>query len=98
MELIKFNEINSKIVTIRNNKVLLDSDVAELYGVDTNDVNQAVKRNADKFPDGYIFFLSQDEKTEVATICGNPKLKLSLTFCCLFMSEKHSVRNVSLGR
>lgn len=41
--------------------MLLDSDVAELYGVETKRINEAVKNNPDKFPDGYIIYLSMDE-------------------------------------
>ena len=76
---ITLNDVQDKIITIQNKNVLLDSDVAWLYGVDTNDVNQAVKRNPDKFPEGYIIGLTESEKKEVATICGNPKIKFSPT-------------------
>jgi len=51
--------------------------VAWLYGVATNKVNQAVKRNPDKFPEGYIIVLTESEKQEVVTICDNPKIKFS---------------------
>ena len=74
---IKINEVQEKIITIRSKNVILDSDVARLYGVETNDVNQAVKRNPNKFPDGYIIELTDSEKKEVATNCGNPKIKFS---------------------
>ena len=74
---ITLNDVQDKIITIRNNNVLLDSDVAWLYGVDTNDVNQAVRRNPEKFPEGYIIGLTDVEKKEVATICGNLKIKFS---------------------
>jgi len=74
---ITLNDVQEKIITIQNKNVLLDSDVAWLYGVDTNDVNQAVKRNPEKFPEGYIISLTESEKKEVATICGNPKIKFS---------------------
>jgi len=76
---ITLNDVQDKIVTIQNRNVLLDSDVAWLYGVDTNDVNQAVKRNPEKFPEGYIISLTESEKKEVTTICGNPKIKFSPT-------------------
>jgi hypothetical protein len=76
MELVKLADVNSKIITVRNENVILDSDVAALYGVATNDVNQAVKRNPDKFPDGYIIGLTDSEKQDVATFCGNLKVKL----------------------
>ena len=65
MEIIKFEDVESKIFTIRNEQVILDSDVALLYGVETRDINKAVKNNPDKFPESYIFNLSEDEKTEV---------------------------------
>ncbi|MCL2760904.1 MAG: ORF6N domain-containing protein [Desulfuromonadales bacterium] len=74
---ITLNDVQDKIITIQNKNVLLDSDVATLYGVDTNDVTQAVKRNPDKFPEGYIISLTEKEKKEVATNCGNPKVKFS---------------------
>jgi phage regulator Rha-like protein len=76
---ITLNDVQDKIITIQNKNVLLDSDVAWLYDVDTNDVNQAVKRNPDKFPEGYIIVLTDSEKKEVATNCGNPKIKFSPT-------------------
>ena len=63
--IIRIEDIESKIFEIRNHKVLLDSDVAELYGVETRDINKAVKNNPDKFPKGYIFELTKVEKTEV---------------------------------
>lgn len=45
--------------------MILDSDVADLYGVKTKEVNQAVKNNPDKFPLGYVFELNDEEKNEV---------------------------------
>ena len=77
MELAKLNDVNSKIITIRDQKVILDSDVAALYGVETMRINEAVKNNPDKFPDGYIFELNKDEKQEVIENFDNPKIKFS---------------------
>jgi len=54
-------DVDSKVVEIRGTSVLLDCDVAELYGVETKRVNEAVRNNQDKFPDGYIFELDFDE-------------------------------------
>ncbi len=59
--IIRLEDVESKIFEIRNNKVLLDSDVAELYGVETRDINKAVKNNPDKFPLDYIIGLISDE-------------------------------------
>jgi len=60
-EIVKFNQVEEKILTIRNLPVILDSDVAALYGVETKEINQAVKNNPKKFPDGYIFDITSDE-------------------------------------
>lgn len=58
-----FEEIEDKIITLRGQKVLLDRDVAALYGVETRDVNKAVRNNPDKFPKGYIIELNTKEFT-----------------------------------
>ena len=64
-EIVKFNAIEERIITLRGEKVLLDSDIAELYGVQTKEVNQAIKNNPGRFPDGYIFELQSAEKQDV---------------------------------
>ena len=58
---ISIEEVENKIVTLRGQKVLLDRDVAELYGVETREVNQAVRNNPRKFREGYVFELSKEE-------------------------------------
>jgi hypothetical protein len=58
-------KIKSKIITVQGQQVILDYDVAILYGVQTKEINQAVKNNPDKFPNGYIITLTDNEKTEV---------------------------------
>jgi len=64
-EMIKFEEVEKRILTIREQQVLIDRDVAELYGVETKRINEAVKNNPDKFPNGYIIALDDEEKAEV---------------------------------
>jgi len=59
--LINLDDVNTKIITIRNQSVILDSDVATLYGVETRRINEAVKRNPEKFPEGYVFHLKINE-------------------------------------
>lgn len=54
-------EAENKIVTIRKHDVIADADVAELYGVETKEVNQAVRNNPDKFPADYMFELTKSE-------------------------------------
>jgi len=61
MEIIKLRDVKEKIITIREQRVILDSDVAELYSVETKEVNQATKNNPQKFPDGYILEVSETE-------------------------------------
>ena len=56
-----YNEIKEKVLTIRGQNVLLDRSVGELYGVETREINQAVKNNTDKFPEGYIIDLTPEE-------------------------------------
>lgn len=53
--------IESRIITIRNQQVMLDRDLAELYGVETRRLNEQVKRNIERFPDEFMFQLNEDE-------------------------------------
>jgi hypothetical protein len=64
-EIIKFEEVKNKIITLRNQQVIIDSDVAKLYSVETKEINQAVKNNPQKFPNGYILSVQTAEKQEV---------------------------------
>ena len=78
MQIIKYEQVQKKIVDVRNQQVIIDTDVAELYGVETKQINQAVSRNPDKFPDGYVINLTKQEKEEVVTNCDHLKnLKFS---------------------
>ncbi len=61
MDIVKFEHVESKVIEIRGIKVILDSDLAELYGVETRDINKAVKNNPDKFPSGYLMELTRLE-------------------------------------
>ena len=58
-------KVEEKIITLRNQQVILDCDVAELYGVETKRINEAVSNNPDKFPEGYVLMLDNQEKAEV---------------------------------
>jgi len=60
-EIINYKEVEEKILSIREQSVILDRDVAELYGVETREINQAVSRNSEKFPEGYIIALEANE-------------------------------------
>ena len=65
MNIISHTSIDNKIIELRENFVMIDRDVAELYGVETKRVNEAVSNNLDKFPEGYMFELTKDEKINV---------------------------------
>lgn len=63
--------VESKILFIRGEKIIMDSDLALLYGVNTKALNQAVKRNQGRFPEDFLFQLTALEKNEVVTICDH---------------------------
>lgn len=69
----QIGKVENRIITLRDKQVILDRDVAELYGVETKAINQAVKRNSDKFPIDYLFELSDKEKNELVTNCDRFK-------------------------
>ena len=77
MNIISYQNVKNKIVHLRGQEVILDFAVAELYGVETMRVNEAVKNNPKKFPEGYILELTKEEKAEVIEIFDNPKLRFS---------------------
>ena len=56
-----FDDVNNRIITIREQSVILDSDVAQLYGVQTRNINKSVANNPDKFPEGYVIELNNEE-------------------------------------
>lgn len=68
-QVIPSDRLSQKIFTIRGQRVMIDYDLAELYGVQTKVLNQAVKRNAERFPDSFTFKLTPDEKKELVTNC-----------------------------
>ena len=54
-------KVEDSIIIVRGQQVMLDSDVADIYGVDTRRINEAVKNNSEKFPEGYIIPLTESE-------------------------------------
>jgi hypothetical protein len=63
--------IEDRIQLIRGQRVMLDADLAELYGTSTKALNQAVRRNAGRFPPDFVFHLTQEEKDKVVTDCDH---------------------------
>ena len=77
--------LESMIFTIRERKVIIDADLAALYDVPTKALNQAVRRNEDRFPRDFIFRLTVKERLEVVTNCDHlAKLKFSRTLPMAF--------------
>ena len=68
-EPIASDAIRSRILTVRGVQAMLDRDLAKLYGVTTKVLNQAVKRNAKRFPPEFMFALHADEMNELVTNC-----------------------------
>ena len=85
-------DVEDKMINLRNQQVILDSDVAELYGVQTKEINQAVKNNPRKFPEGYIFQLDNQEvlslRSNFLTLEGEPVKNFDR-----FEKQKHSTVN-----
>jgi len=82
--LVKFENIKNLIIEIRDQTVLLDTNVADIYGVEVKRINEAVKNNPEKFPDGYILELDKSEwdslKSKFSTSTKGGKVKLPSAF------------------
>ena len=77
-DLIPVEVIERRILLLRGQKIIVDTDLAELYGVSTKVLNQAVKRNQDRFSSEFMFRVTKKEKLEVVTNCDH----LLLLFFC----------------
>ena len=80
LAIIPGEKIDRAILLIRGHKVMLDTDLAEIYGVKTSRLNEQVKRNSDRFPEDFMFQLTDQEKEEVIANCDHlVKIKFSRT-------------------
>jgi len=83
-DIIQSSQVENLVISIRNERVLLDSDVAMLYGVETKRINEAVGNNLDKFPEGYILHLNLEEwqnlKSKISSSSWGGKNKLPKAF------------------
>ncbi len=61
IKMISYHDVESKVIELHGKKVILDSDVAQLYQVETKRINEAVKNNPDKFPENYLINLSKND-------------------------------------
>jgi len=85
---LRAEDISQRIHIIRGHRVILDADLAEIYGVPTKVLNQAVKRNAKRFPEDFAFKLTAGEKEELVTNCDRfARLKHSTVFPLAFMEH-----------
>ncbi len=92
--LVSFDVLQEKIFTIRNKRIMIDRDLAELYGIETKKLNQAVKRNLSRFPDDFMFQLTDEEQKELVTNCDRLKrLKFSTSNAYAF--TEHGVTMLS---
>lgn len=73
-DLISSKIMENKILLIRGKRVMLDRDIASLYGVSTKRLNEQVKRNIKRFPQDFMFRLTIDEKEQVVAICDHLKI------------------------
>ena len=83
--IIPVGKIENRILLVRGEKVIIDADLAEFYGVPTKRLNEQVKLNSSRFPDDFMFQLKIDEKSEVVANCDHlEKLKYSKTLPYVF--------------
>jgi hypothetical protein len=87
-QIIPIDNIQSLIFTIRGVQVMIDIDLADMYNVETKVLNQAVKRNLNRFPEQFRFQLTETEKTELVTNCDRfKKLKHSTVNPYVFTAQ-----------
>jgi hypothetical protein len=87
-ELIPIERVENRILLIRGQKVMIDRDLAELYAVPTKRLNEQVKRNMGRFPDDFMFQLSEKETGELVANCDRFKsLKHSSSFPYVFTEQ-----------
>lgn len=88
MNVTKFPHVENAIIIINGTRAILDVDVAHIYGVETKRINEAVKNNPDKFPDGYVFELSKQDLADLRSKISTAKLSSKSRFCPKAFTEK----------
>ena len=68
-EVVVTTPVESRIMSIREKQIMIDRDLAELYGVETKRLNEAVKRNIERFPERFRFQLTKEEMAELVANC-----------------------------
>ena len=82
------SEVQNKIVNIRGVNVIADADVADLYGVETKRVNEAVRNNPEKFPEDYMFVLTTDELSDLRSKISTTKISAKSRVAPKVLTEK----------
>ena len=90
-EIVAYSEVESKIAIIREQQVIADADVAELYGVETRRINEAVRNNPDKFPEDYMFELNKSELRDLRSKISTTKVSRKSP---MIGKIKHTVKRV----
>jgi len=109
--MISENDILDCIIRIRGKKVMIDRDLASIYGVTTKRLNEQVKRNLSRFPEDFLFQLTKDEKAEVVANCDHLKSLVfshqlpyaftehgTVMLACVLNSEKAIQANIQIVR
>ncbi len=98
VSIIRSHDIQDRIFTIRSLQIMLDRGLAELYQVETKALNQAVGRNAERFPERFRFQLSRQEKNGLVTNCDRfESLKHSTTMPYAFTEQEISMLSAGVG-
>ena len=92
-EAVTLAQVEDRLLTLRDQAVLLDSDVAALYGVATKEVNQAIKNNPEKFPAGYIIQLGKDEWENLRSKFLTANKNEPVTNCDRFDKDNELITN-----
>ena len=82
--MLKYEDVKDKVLMLRNQLVILDCDVAKLYGVETKRINEAVKNNLDKFPEGYLFKIDKQEFADLRSKISSTISAMSRTLPTAF--------------
>ena len=92
--LITFDILKERIFIIRGKRVMIDRDLAELYEVETKKLNQAVKRNIERFPEDFMFQLTDEEQNELVTNCDHLQ-NLKYSYQNAYAFTEHGVTMLS---
>ena len=91
-EIIKIEQVEEKILMLRGVRVIIDADVAALYGVETREINQAVKNNPKKFPKGYVITTNHEDLEVIKNFDRKIKSKIKIS-----SSSFHRTRSLHAG-